>query len=224
MPTADRLLFVSKAIEYFLRQDYPNRELIVVDDGKNSAADLIPDDERIHYLRLETPMTIGAKRNLGFEAANGHIFANWDDDVWTDSWRLSYQAAVLLHHNADICGLHDRLHFDMTTGQAWHSVRPPGKRPWMAGSALSFRRDFWSKNPFPDLDLGEDIQFVRSDPAAKIVPLQATTFQVDIIHGTNTSPKNSASPLWYPFPAEEIQALMGNDWEFYSTSLREKQR
>ena len=215
MPTSDRRHFVPKAIEYFLRQEYPQTELIIVDDGIDAIVDLVPDDARIHYLRLEKKATIGTKRNLGFAEANGQLFANWDDDVWTAEWRLSYQAAALLHNKADICGLQDLLHFDVRSGQAWYSMRPPGKRPWMAGSALLFTRNYWHKNPFPDQNLGEDIQFVRSDPTAKIVPLQATTFQVDIIHGANSSPKNSASPLWYPFTAEEIHALMGADWQFY---------
>ena len=52
MPTCNRRRFVSQAIWYFLRQDYPSRELVIVDDGEDSIADLVPDDERIHYARL----------------------------------------------------------------------------------------------------------------------------------------------------------------------------
>jgi glycosyltransferase involved in cell wall biosynthesis len=32
IPTANRRRFVPQAIRYFLTQDYPNKELIVVDD------------------------------------------------------------------------------------------------------------------------------------------------------------------------------------------------
>ena len=41
MPTADRRRFVPQAIGYFLAQDYPNRELVIVDDGKESVEDLV---------------------------------------------------------------------------------------------------------------------------------------------------------------------------------------
>src|SRR5258708_37994907 len=79
MPTANRRHFVPQAIHYFLRQDYPNRELIVVDDGADSVADLIPVDERIRYIRLKQRATVGAKRNIACEAARGEVIAHWDD-------------------------------------------------------------------------------------------------------------------------------------------------
>jgi glycosyltransferase involved in cell wall biosynthesis len=47
MPTRNRRRFVSQAIGYFLRQDYPNKELVVVDDGEDAVANLIPPDCRI---------------------------------------------------------------------------------------------------------------------------------------------------------------------------------
>ena len=44
MPTADRRRFVPLAIQNFLQQDYPNRELVILDDGQDSVADLAPAD------------------------------------------------------------------------------------------------------------------------------------------------------------------------------------
>ena len=64
MPTYNRRRFVPLAIGYFLRQDYPNRELIIVDDGTDPVQDLVPDDPRIRYMSLEAKHSIGAKRNL----------------------------------------------------------------------------------------------------------------------------------------------------------------
>jgi hypothetical protein len=55
MPTADRRAFVPLAIRYFLAQDYPEKELIIVDDGADSVADLVPDDAA--YSRLK-PMIL----------------------------------------------------------------------------------------------------------------------------------------------------------------------
>jgi hypothetical protein len=52
MPTYNRRHFVPRAIEYSLRQDYPNKELIVVDDGHESVSDLVPNSDRIRYIRL----------------------------------------------------------------------------------------------------------------------------------------------------------------------------
>ena len=47
MPTYNRREFVPRAIRYFLRQDYANKELIIIDDGTDAIKDLVSDDERI---------------------------------------------------------------------------------------------------------------------------------------------------------------------------------
>src|SRR5262249_53600259 len=54
MPTADRHAFIPRAIRQFCRQDYPERELIVLDAGQNPVLDLIPADPRIRYIRAST--------------------------------------------------------------------------------------------------------------------------------------------------------------------------
>ena len=59
MPTYNRRPFVPKAIEYFLRQDYPNRELIILDDGDDRVADLVPD---LPSLRCEAPWPAPMKK------------------------------------------------------------------------------------------------------------------------------------------------------------------
>ncbi len=103
MPTADRRAFVEQSIWYFLRQDYGPRELIVIDDGDEDVARLIPLDERIRYVRLAGRRPLGAKLNLGCEQARGELIAHWDDDDWIGPDRLSRQVAALA--GADACGL-----------------------------------------------------------------------------------------------------------------------
>jgi len=39
MPTYNRREFIPQALKYFERQDYPNKELIIVDDGTDTIAD-----------------------------------------------------------------------------------------------------------------------------------------------------------------------------------------
>jgi len=64
LPTYNRRGFLPHAIHYFLRQDYPNKELLIVDDGADAVGDLIPADPRIRYIRLPQKITLGAKLNL----------------------------------------------------------------------------------------------------------------------------------------------------------------
>jgi glycosyltransferase involved in cell wall biosynthesis len=117
MPTRDRTSFATQAIRYFQRQDYPNRELIVVDDGSDQLVPL--GDDRIRYLRPSRRLSIGAKRNLACRAARGELIAQWDDDDWYAPGRLSAQAAPLLRGRADLSALPARVFFDLDRWEFW---------------------------------------------------------------------------------------------------------
>ena len=106
MPTYNRRLFVPQAIKYFLRQDYPHKELIIVDDGADKVEDLIPAHEQIKYLRLEHRASIGAKRNLAVGQSRGEIVVHWDDDDWYAENRISVQVQPLLEERAEVSGLY----------------------------------------------------------------------------------------------------------------------
>src|SRR5215210_5881737 len=82
MPTYNRRKFIPNAIRYFLRQDYTNKELIVIDDGTDAVKDLIPDHRDIRYFYLDKKMNLGAKLNLACQHAKGNIIVHWDDDDW----------------------------------------------------------------------------------------------------------------------------------------------
>jgi glycosyltransferase involved in cell wall biosynthesis len=129
MPTCNRRAFVPQAIQYFLRQDYADRELIVVDDGTDAVMDLIPPDTRIRYVQLGKKQALGPKRNLACQEARGETVVHWDDDDWMANWRLSYQVTNLLKERADICGLDKPLYYDPASDQAWQYVYPKGHKP-----------------------------------------------------------------------------------------------
>ena len=72
MPTCDRRRFVSLAIQLFHEQQWPNRELIVVDDGSDPIGDLISAPD-VRYIRLPRRTSIGTKRNLACAEAPGEF-------------------------------------------------------------------------------------------------------------------------------------------------------
>ena len=122
MPTFNRRRFVPTAIDHFRRQGWPDKELIVVDDGSDCVRDLIPDDPQIVYVRLDTRASIGKKRNLACERARGEIVAHWDDDDWHAPDRLQFQAQALLASTADLCGITRLLFCNPEEGRAWEFV------------------------------------------------------------------------------------------------------
>src|SRR5262249_35755349 len=126
MPTHNRRAFVPRAIQQFLAQDYAHRELVIVDDGPDMVADIIPADPRIRYVRFERRMTLGAKRNTACQLAHGEVIVHWDDDDWIASWRLSYQVRALLQHpGADVCGLARIMFYDPGERRAFEYATTP---------------------------------------------------------------------------------------------------
>src|SRR5689334_3574307 len=104
MPTYNRRNFLPRAIDLFLAQDYPERELIILDDGTDPIQDLVPADPAIRYQRLPERASLGAKRNIACRMARGNIVVHWDDDDWYPVDRITRQAAALQQPNADYCG------------------------------------------------------------------------------------------------------------------------
>lgn len=215
MPTYNRHVFASQAIHYFLTQDYPNRELIIVDDGSDAIDDLIPADERIRYIRLRERATVGAKRNLACEEARGTVIAHWDDDDWHAPHRLRYQVEALLREGTEICGISSLLFYEIESGRAWQYTYPKSQRLWLSGSTLCYKRSFWSGNRFANINVGEDGRFVWGHRRECMTTLSQGTFHVGIIHKQNVSPKNTNGSYWHPYPVEEIRRLLGDDWPFY---------
>jgi glycosyltransferase involved in cell wall biosynthesis/cyclopropane fatty-acyl-phospholipid synthase-like methyltransferase len=215
MPTANRRAFVPHAIRYFLNQDYPNRELIVMDDGADPIGDLIPGDPRIRYFRLEGTRSLGVKRNLACEQARGEVILHWDDDDWMASWRISYQVHHLMEADADICGIARMYFFAPHREQAWLYVFPEEARPWVGGGSLCYTKAIWREDPFRDVTIGEDNQFLQGEHPKRVAVLEDPRFYVALVHPENTSPKVTEDSRWQPRPAMEMRQILGADWSVY---------
>ena len=217
MPTRDRRAFVPLAIAYFLRQDYPTAELIVVDDGDDSVADLMPDDERVRYLRLEQRTSIGAKRNLACEEAHGSVILHWDDDDWHAASRVRTQVTALLASGVEVCGTDRPLFFEPGTQRAWQFIYPTGRSDWLCGNSLAYTVDFWRRTRFEDVDVGEDTRFLWKATRAQITSLGDWTGHVGIVHAGNVSPKHTWESYWQPLPLERLQLVLGHDFHVYTS-------
>ena len=133
MPTRNRRRFVANSIALFEAQDYPNRELVVLDDGEDSVTDLATGRPNIRYEHLPAPVRLGAKRNLACRMASGALIAHWDDDDWYAPWRLGYQVAGLLGSGFDLSGSDRATYYDPGRRQAWQYAHP-GRVPWLSGA------------------------------------------------------------------------------------------
>lgn len=216
MPTYNRRTFLPHAIRYFLRQDYPNKELIIIDDGSDSVEDLVPHLPDIRYYRLNEKVTLGAKLNMACGHAQGNIIANWDDDDWYAPRRLTYQVDALQNNETYICGINKLLYYDLQRQSAFQYIYPPNQRTWLLGSSLCYKKEFWNQNPFADINVGMDGLFVWRTTSDHVNVLSDSTFSVHMIHSNNVSPKQTNGGWWHPYPVNEIKRIMDRDWHVYS--------
>ncbi len=219
MPTYNRRPFVPHAIRYFQRQEYENKELIIIDDGSDSIEDLLPTDPRIRYFRLDEKISLGAKLNMACELASGQMIANWDDDDWYAPRRLRYQAETLLNNPIDICGISNLLYYDIRSRKAFNYIYPRDHRTWLLGSSLFFRKEFWNTHHFDDINVGMDGLFVWKAHPDRITELPDSSFSVHMIHGSNVSPKQTHTSWWHHFPVEKISEIMNSDWPLYQEGV-----
>ena len=193
MPTANRQKYIPLAIQYFLNQDYPNKELIIVDDGKESIKPLLPEDERIRHFYTEKFSTIGAKRNFACQQAKGEIIIHMDDDDYFAKDWVTKQVTFLIENQVDICGI-EHVHFfspitdTLWLGTAANRNNPSGEPQWLNGATLAYWKSFWQQHPFEDKQTGEDDTFVKKT-GARVFAHDYIDGCVVILHQHNTTTK-----------------------------------
>jgi O-antigen biosynthesis protein len=220
MPTKDRPQLVARAVDYFRRQDYTPRELIVIDDGLQPTGTPLPRDPNIRYLRLEHALSVGEKRNRACALARGAVIIHWDDDDWYAPHRISYQVAELHRQRADLCGLSRLLYFDPRADRSWLYRYPTLARPsWAAGSSLCYRIETWRQRPFPHVDIGEDGSFVAARRSGSLLLLGDHRFMVALLHAANTASRVGSQECWRERPVAEVKAILGDDYGKYRNEV-----
>jgi hypothetical protein len=192
MPTRERPDFALQAVRYFLAQDYPNKELVVLEDGTPALAGRLPDDPRIRYVATGMAWrSIGAMRNEACRLARGDIVAHWDDDDRYGSERLTRQVAAIRAGEADITALRGSLMLDLAAWRFWR-CRPALHRRLFVhdvhGGTLVYRRRVWEdKAHFPDRSLAEDAVFLDQAVrrGARLQSVEAEGIFVYLRHGVN---------------------------------------
>jgi glycosyltransferase involved in cell wall biosynthesis len=109
MVTRGRPRLAARAIECFLTQSYPSKELIVIDGGESD--ELRQGIDAICYppIKLhrerQDGRSVGELRNLAVEKSAGRYVCVWDDDDLYDPDRLSVQMSAIASLNTDACFL-----------------------------------------------------------------------------------------------------------------------
>jgi glycosyltransferase involved in cell wall biosynthesis len=195
MPTADRQRFVPGAIAQFLAQTRDDAELLILDDGRDSVADLVPSHPRIRYMRDTVRRTVGDKRNRLCAEARGDVIVHWDDDDWHAPDRLDRQVTALASSGAAITGL-DRVAFLADYGSAAWDYVWGGAGRWVYGASLAYTRAWWRGHRFPEIRVGEDTRFVLDAGDEHVHAMPAGEWLIARVHAGNTSPKHTDGGYW----------------------------
>lgn len=150
-----------EAIWCFLQQDYPNKELIVVNDHHNP---IVLDQEYPGVTLINVTQrfaNLGKKRNYTTGLASGEVLCVWDDDDLHMPWRLTQTVRHLMRNP-------DKWAYKPT--HAWMSVNNTGYRVQRAlfHSQLGMRREAFNyTGGYPDMNVGEDQAFEDRIPPDK---------------------------------------------------------
>ena len=193
-PTANRQKFLPLAIKYFLEQDYPNAEMVIIDDGNQSCESLIPDNPKIRYFYYPERLgTIGTKRNVACEKAQGEIIVHWDDDDWYAKDWISRQVEAQLTSGAAITGLNTVDFYSPTVNRRWRYEDTDTEKPWLCGATMAYPKSLWENHKFLDLQVGEDYDFVWNS-GGKTFAMDYLAGFTSILHAHNTSLKPVENP------------------------------
>lgn len=143
----DRQYLIEEAIESFLRQDYPNKELIVLNDCPGQ--ELICDAPGVRVINVPARYpTLGDKQNAAIRLSQGELIALWDDDDISLPWRLSLSVERL----GDADYFNPRAYWFLD-GAGLHSDHAVG---YAHNASLFTRTAFEAIGGYPSISVGYD--------------------------------------------------------------------
>lgn len=213
MPTTmTREVFHHQAVQYFLRQSYPNIELIVV--AENGSETIV--NQNILVVNAPVGSTIGAKMNVGIEEAQGNVVVKLDDDDWYAPDFVARMVISLKHRSMAVAAVATYVSFLIDD---W-KLRYSGGANAFAGATLTFTKETWKQRPFlENIRVGEDLEFCRGRQKIAVVP--PPWIYMMVRHGRNTWNEwqgGSVEDVFRkrpPFPQTPEEFLRPDDLAFY---------
>jgi glycosyltransferase involved in cell wall biosynthesis len=188
-------------IAQFARQDYKNKELIIV--GHSAHAFNKPEDG-IFYINEDKDRTIGARRNIAAWTATGSIIVHMDsDDFYSPVW-ITKSVRALCDSGKQVVGLSRAYFYQAQSNKLYLFESEEGAQLYICGATLCYWRTWWEANPFQDIQPGEDTIFITNAPRAAH---KGTRHFMAHIHGRNTE-SHKAIPAMKHVPHAEAAPII----------------
>ena len=164
MLTYNRLKPLKIAINNFIDQTHPNKELIVINSGDEQYMKKVDefiqsvggfDINDIHHYKVQ-PLSIGELRNIGLNHCMGEYVIVFDDDDIHHPQRIEKQLDVCINSNIDGTLLRNftAVYKNKIFGKKRHKCT---MLPGLEGTLLFRKGDV----RYPDMDQGEDTGFLE---------------------------------------------------------------
>jgi len=186
---------LARAIECYREQDYPHRELVVMEDGDDSNCDLLVGIRNSRYFWYEAK-NLSAKRNAGISVSAGTFLCHFDDDDWQGPHRVSDQVSMFQEYPATEVAGYGHCYW-------WDEVRKCASLykgpPW--GASLLYRREYLLRHPWDEsIEAVEDTPFLHG---ARLVEKAAGENMVAVMHDGNWQCQYTPE-FWPVVPFEEL--------------------
>lgn len=175
-----RRRFLPKAIEYFCRQDYQKKELLLVDEGPEPfSAGVLRDG--ICAISVPAGLSLGRKLNLGIPQTHGEVIIKLDDDDWYHPHLVSALVEALGRAEPDVRVATVSRFRTLLVSELKMMTSQDG---WMLGNSLCFRRADWEGPKFDEAhDHLADSHFLAYY-GNRIAPVNDPKLCVVIRHGS----------------------------------------
>jgi glycosyltransferase involved in cell wall biosynthesis len=203
MPTYNRQHLIPVALKCYLSQDWPDKELVVVDDGSYSVEDLVKQlVPGAVYIYLAKKQILGTKRNLACEAAGGDVICHFDDDDWSAAGRLRDQVTRLLQSGKQMTGYHSITYWNGIKAYRYVSGVPQ----YAVGTTMCYQKNFWDKHRFPPKNYAEDNALVyKARDEGQLITVDAGQMMVVRSHASCTScAERLRQNAWPEVPQESL--------------------
>lgn len=147
MVTKGRPELIKKSVDCYLRQTYPNRELIILSQGlpEENAAIVKLIDGRSDIFFYEAPQSIclGEMRNASIELSQGDVICQWDDDDLYHSRRIEDQYSLMTLSDSFVGCCYNQFlkYFSNTNEMYWCDWSGEGyERQFLCGTIMFYKR------------------------------------------------------------------------------------
>ena len=209
-PTYNRKNFVKLMIYNFFSQNYPADKLewIIVDDGAESIADMLPNDSRVKYYyfgeeekkallsqigKEGEKLPIGMKRNIGANlATDGAVIVHMDDDDYYPPNSVRIRVMALLSSGKECVSCSAIANFNIKRMISMINV-PPYDMSYekrVSEACLAYTKGFWERQKYNNRAICSEAENFIGGRTGEVIDTDWQGIIISLRHSGNMTNRN----------------------------------